>query len=121
MKKILTLCLTLGFCLCLVGCAGSSSGSSQSSSKPQEEKEVTYESILEDYSQQLKDATSGLIDEFNEEAKSKKGNVNDLATLCNKKVEKLAKICNIRKNGVRNTVLRTPFSVIRLLRSFGAR
>lgn len=94
MKKILTLCLMFGLMFGLAGCGGTSSDSNQSTAQPQEEKEVTYESILEDYSQQLKDATPGLVDEFNKEAKSKKGNVNDLATLCNKKVEKLAKICN---------------------------
>ena len=55
---------------------------------------IDYQSILDNYTQKLKDATPGLVDEFNKEASEKSRDVNALAGICNSKVEKLAEICN---------------------------
>lgn len=54
----------------------------------------SYEAILSEYSQKLKNATPILIDEYNEAAKSNQDGLSGLATLCNEKVSELAKICN---------------------------
>ncbi len=58
------------------------------------EAEVTYQSILDDYTKQIQDATPGLVDEYNTEAADKAGDLEALAELSNSKVEELAKICN---------------------------
>ena len=55
-------------------------------------KPASYEDILEEYSKKLREATPGLIEEYNEEAKSNQGGLQGLATLCNNKVSELAKI-----------------------------
>lgn len=62
-------------------------------SKEESKKEVTYESILEDYSAKLKEAAPKLAEEFKEEADGVES-VEDLADLSNEKVEDLAEICN---------------------------
>lgn len=55
---------------------------------------VSYQSILDDYTQKLKDATPGLVKEYKSEAAGKSGDTEALASLCNDKVGELAKICN---------------------------
>lgn len=54
----------------------------------------SYQEILDEYSEKLKAATPGLIEEYNKEAASNTDGVEGLAKLSNKKVEKLAKISN---------------------------
>lgn len=54
----------------------------------------SYEDILSEYSQKLRDATPVLIEEYNEEAKGNQDGLIGLATLCNEKVGELAKISN---------------------------
>lgn len=54
----------------------------------------SYEDILTEYSQKLRDATPVLIEEYNEAAKDNQGGLSGLATLCNEKVSKLAVISN---------------------------
>ncbi|MGM0124674.1 hypothetical protein IGI37_002068 [Enterococcus sp. AZ194] len=56
--------------------------------------EVAYQSILDDYSKKIKDATPGLVDEYNTEYPQQQGGVDALAELSNAKVEKLAEISN---------------------------
>lgn len=53
--------------------------------------EVTYDSIYEEYSQKIKDAAPGLIDEFKSEAEGKT-DIMELAELANSKVSSLAEI-----------------------------
>ena len=62
--------------------------------EPEAAEEVTYQSILDDYTKQIQDATPGLVDEYNTEAADKAGDLEALAELSNSKVEELAKICN---------------------------
>ena len=52
----------------------------------------SYEAILNEYSQKLRNATPVLIEEYNEAAKSNQDGLSGLATLCNEKVSELAKI-----------------------------
>lgn len=52
----------------------------------------SYEEILNEYSQKLRNATPKLIEEYNEEAKSNQDGLIGLATICNNKVSKLAEI-----------------------------
>ena len=54
----------------------------------------TYESILDDYSKQIADATPGLIEEYNSEAAASDGTIDAKAQICNDKVSELAKISN---------------------------
>ena len=56
--------------------------------------EITYQSILDDYTKQIQDATPGLVEEYNTESADKTGDIEALAELSNSKVEKLAEICN---------------------------
>lgn len=92
MKKILSLLLVLGLCFGLTGCGGSDSGSDDK--KTEQKEEVTYESILNDYTKKLTEAAPTITEEFKSEAEAKKGDINALAELSNAKVEKLAEICN---------------------------
>mgnify|MGYP003589600142 FL=1 len=54
--------------------------------------ETTYEDIYNEYAQKLQDATPGLIDEYNQEAAANTEGVTGLATICDKKISKLAAI-----------------------------
>lgn len=54
----------------------------------------SYQEILDDYSQRLRDATPRLIDEYKEEAKDNQGGLEGLATICNEKVGVLAELVN---------------------------
>ncbi|MCI9446596.1 MAG: hypothetical protein HFH36_04225 [Lachnospiraceae bacterium] len=52
----------------------------------------TYQDILEEYTQKMKDAAPGLADEFKAEAEEKAGDTASLAELSTSKTEKLAAI-----------------------------
>ena len=105
-KKLLALSLIAVMSLSFTACGGgTTSSSSDTKTKTEattaapeattEKSEESYQSILDNYTQKLKDATPGLVDEFNKEASEKSRDVNALAGICNSKVEKLAEICNI--------------------------
>ena len=73
------------------------------STKPKAEKTVvsseakkynSYQSILDDYTKKLQEASLKLVDEYNNEYPALNGDINALAGLSNKKVEKLAEISN---------------------------
>ena len=55
-------------------------------------KKETYESIYEEYSKKIKEATPILIEEYNTEAAGKAGDISALAELSNDKISELAKI-----------------------------
>jgi hypothetical protein len=55
---------------------------------------TSYQSVLDDYAQQIKDATPGLVEEYHAEAAVNEGGTIGLATICNDKVGELAKISN---------------------------
>lgn len=82
MKKLSVILLSLAMISAFVL---TSCGSGESA------KEVTYDSIYEEYSQKIKDAAPGLIDEFKSEAESKT-DVMELAEIANDKVSSLAEI-----------------------------
>lgn len=92
MKKVLSLLLVLGLCIGLTGCGESDVGETPKTDKKGET--VTYQSILDEYTKKITDATPGIVEEFNTEAQDKKGDINALAELSNAKTEKLAEICN---------------------------
>lgn len=54
--------------------------------------EKTYEEVLEEYSQKIRNATPRLIAEYQEEAKNNQSGITGLAELSNKKIEELANI-----------------------------
>ena len=54
--------------------------------------EKTYEEVLEEYSQKLREATPRLIAEYEEEAKANQDGITGLANLSNEKVSELAEI-----------------------------
>lgn len=92
MKKKLLAIITCGLiaamALCFTGC---SSDSTESSSQ---EAEVTYESILNDYTQKLEQQAPTLVEEYNSEAKEKAGDIDALAQLSNDKISELAATSN---------------------------
>lgn len=85
MKKIISVLVMMAMVFAFTACG--SGGDSGESSEP-----VTYESILEEYTQKIEEATPRLIDEYNEEAAELSGDINALAELSNSKLEELAKI-----------------------------
>lgn len=56
--------------------------------------EISYQTILDEYTQKLREATPLLIEEYNEAAKSNEDGLTGLARLCNEKVTELAVISN---------------------------
>lgn len=88
-KNLISILLMLAMVFVFTACG--SGGDSAESEEPAAEP-VTYESILEDYSQQIEDATPGLIEEYNEEAADLAGDIEALAELSNSKIEELAEI-----------------------------
>lgn len=93
-KKILTLALATMIAVSFTACGGNSDTKKEETATTEAKKEVTYQSILDDYSQKLKDTTPGLVKEYKDESKDHKGDVEKLAEISNDKVEELAKICN---------------------------
>lgn len=55
---------------------------------------ASYQSILDEYSEKMKEATPGLVDEFKNEAAKYSGDINELAEISNDKIGKLAEISN---------------------------
>lgn len=88
-KGLFALILAAVVALVLAGCSGGAS-----EKKAEQPKEVTYESILEDYSAQLKEQAPVLVDEYKAEAKEKAGDITALAELSNAKIAKLAETCD---------------------------
>ena len=75
--------------------AGCSTQSSTNIEVPVEKvKASSYEDILEDYSQKLRDATPVLIEEYNKEAEANQDGLEGLAKLSSEKTSELAKISN---------------------------
>lgn len=68
--------------------------SESETAKSSDSEEITYQSILDDYTKQIQEATPGLVEEYNTESADKAGDIEALAELSNSKVEKLAEICN---------------------------
>lgn len=88
-KGLFAFILAAVVALVLAGCSGGAS-----EKKAEEPKEVTYESILEDYTAQLKEQAPVLVDEYKAEAKEKAGDIAALAELSNAKIAKLAETCD---------------------------
>lgn len=88
-KGLFAFILAAVVALLLAGCSGGAS-----EKKAEEPKEVTYESILEDYTAQLKEQAPVLVDEYKAEAKEKAGDIAALAELSNAKIAKLAETCD---------------------------
>lgn len=110
-KKLVTLILAGTMAFSMTACGGSdeaepaeeetqveeSAEVTESESETAESsdlEEVTYQSILDDYTKQIQEATPGLVEEYNTESADKSGDIEALAELSNSKVEKLAEICN---------------------------
>ena len=109
-KKIVAIMLASMLAVSVTACGGSGDGSSTNDatqevdssedSAPVEDsaadasEEVTYQSILDDYTKQLQDATPGLVEEYKTESADKAGDLEALAELSNSKIEELADICN---------------------------
>lgn len=55
---------------------------------------ITYQSILDEYSTKLREATPGLIEEYNDEADRNTSGLTGLAEICNNKVMELSEISN---------------------------
>ena len=90
MKKLLSILLTLGIIFSFAACGNG--GSTEDAANT--DSAATYESIYDEYAQKIKDATPGLVEEYNNEAAEKAGDINALAELSNAEIEKLAEISN---------------------------
>lgn len=66
----------------------------KTTAKSEAKKYNSYQSILDDYTKKLQEASPKLVDEYNNEYPALNGDINALAELSNKKVEKLAEISN---------------------------
>lgn len=64
------------------------------STEEEQTDDTSYQSILDEYSKKLKEATPGLVDEYKNEAAKHSGDINKLAEISNDKVGKLAEISN---------------------------
>lgn len=98
-KKIVAMLLVGAMALSIAACGGGKEPTKNNESKAEKvekepEVEVTYQSILDDYTKKIADATPGLVEEYNNEAAPIAGDLNALAELSNSKVEKLAEISN---------------------------
>lgn len=56
--------------------------------------DTSYQSVLDEYSEKIKEATPGLVEEYKNEAAEHSGDINKLAEISNDKVGKLAEISN---------------------------
>lgn len=98
-KKIIAMLLVGTMSLSITACGGDKEPTKNNESKTEKvekepEVEVTYQSILDDYTQKIADATPALVEEYNNESATIVGDLNALAELSNSKVEKLAEISN---------------------------
>lgn len=107
-KKLVVLILAGAMAFSMAACGGSDEAepaaeetqieenteSKSEDAESSDSEEVTYQSILDDYTKQIQDATPGLVEEYNTESADKAGDIEALAELSNSKVEKLAEICN---------------------------
>lgn len=98
-KKIVAMILVGAMALSITACSGDKEPSKNNEPKTEKvekepEVEVTYQSILDDYTQKIADATPGLVEEYNNESAAIADDLNALAELSNSKVEKLAEISN---------------------------
>ena len=97
-KRLLTMLLAGAMVLSLAACGGSGANKETTASTEPEATEAvteatgTYQDILDEYSQKLKDAVPGIVEEYNTEAEALDGDLTALADLSTKKVEKLAEI-----------------------------
>lgn len=55
---------------------------------------ASYQRILDDYSEKIKEATPNLVEEYKDEAAEHSGDINELAKISNDKIGKLAEISN---------------------------
>ena len=84
----------LVMCVVLVGCGITTDDTSENNSTLESVSLDSYEDILNVYSQKLREATPGLIEEYKEAVKTNQDGLEGLAKLCNEKVSELAKISN---------------------------
>ena len=99
MKKKIVAMILVGAMALSIACSGDKEPSKNNEPKTEKvekepEVEVTYQSILDDYTQKIADATPGLVEEYNNESAAIADDLNALAELSNSKVEKLAEISN---------------------------
>lgn len=92
MKKKLTALLLIALMAFAVAACGTDETATDTEATDAEVTEITYESIYDEYSQKIKDAAPGLVEEYNKDAADKAGDINALAELSNTKIEKLAEI-----------------------------
>lgn len=55
---------------------------------------ASYQRILDDYSEKIKEATPSLVEEYKDESAEHSGDINELAKISNDKIGKLAEISN---------------------------
>lgn len=106
-KKIVAIMLAGTLAVFATACGGSGDSASSNDNATQESgdstdttaeeeqnasEDATYQSILDDYTKQIQDATPGLIEEYKTESADISTDIEALATLSNEKIEKLAEI-----------------------------
>ena len=98
-KKIVELMLAGCLAMSITACGGEkeapkSNTSKTESTEKEPEVEVTYQSILDEYTKKLADATPKLVEEYKSESAEIANDLNALAELSNEKVGELDKISN---------------------------
>ena len=89
MKRVLVLLLTAVVMFAFAGCGSEVTDDAQNEATKES---ATYQDIFDEYSEQIKTATSKLVDEYNKEADGVKGDIEKLAEISNDKITELAKI-----------------------------
>ena len=104
-KKITTIALAGVMAFSIAACGGTGDDGAGDTSAQAENNTVqatteesvamtTYQDILDEYTQQIQEATPTLVEEYNAESEKIADDINALAELSNSKVEELATICN---------------------------
>lgn len=101
MKKKIVALLLAGVLACSVIACGAGEEAkkeaevkTEANTNEEEKAEVTYQSILDDYTKEIEEATPKLVEEYNSESASISTDLNALAELSNKKITALAEISN---------------------------
>ncbi len=92
MKRIVWLSLIVTIALSFCACSNNQVQEVKKVGEAIKSNTKTYETVLEEYTNKLQEATPKLIEEYKNEATKNTDGLQGLASLCNDKVSELAKI-----------------------------
>lgn len=94
-NKIMAVLLTAVMALSMTACGGGAElKETGGNEKTSQKEEVTYETILNEYTQKVTEKASRLVEEYNKESDECGGDINKLAELSYNKISSLAEVSN---------------------------